>query len=234
MSSMLSLLTLAICFITIISLNYFFGKSGLLTYSAVVTIAANIQVLKLTKYSFFPHEVALGTVIFATIFAVDNILMQYYGEKIAKKSIYLSFAAYLFFVIIMQIAVAHPCVNNVGCTNYANELSIIFSPGIKLFISSVLAYFVGQFCDICLFKMFSKIKGLSIKSFFAMAISAFVDNAVFSALAWIVFSKHSISWNELWNTYIINLYVLRLIVVAMCVPFMKVVEMIGGNRVRKF
>lgn len=234
MADLLSLSTLVICFFTIIVLAKFFGQSGLYAYSAVAVIVANMQVLKLTKYSFFDHEVALGTVVFATTFAVDNILIEYFGSKSARKSVYLSFAVYLFFVICMKIAIMHPEVCGSESCDLSRELSAVFSLGPALFASSILAYFAGQFCDIFVFSLLRKIKKLYIKSMVSMPVSAFADNAVFSIFAWIIFSDRPISWNELWNTYIVNLYILRLVVVLMCIPLIRLVEFIGVNRVREF
>ena len=231
MADLLSLATLFVCFFTIIVLARFFGKNGLFAYSAVAIIIANTQVLKLTKYSFFDHAMALGTVVFATTFVVDNIMIEYFGSKNAKKSVWLSFIVYLFFVVSMKLTILHPVVQSGQCCDLSAELSSVFSPGFILFISSVLAYFSGRFCDIFVFSLLKKIKQLTIKSFISMSISTFVDNAVFSLLAWIVFNPNPISWNELWNTYIINVYILRLIVVLTCIPLIKLIEIIGVKRV---
>lgn len=234
MADWLSLATLFVCFSIIVVLAKFFGRSGLFAYSSVAMIVANIQVLKLTKYSFFNHEVALGTVVFATTFVVDNIMIEYFGAKNAKKSVWLSFVIYLFFVVSMKLAIMHPVVQNGECCDLSRELTAIFSPGFVLFMSSVLAYFAGQFCDIFVFVLLKKVKQLVVKSFISMSISTFVDNAVFSIFAWIIFASSPISWNELWNTYIINLYVLRLVVVLACIPLIKVIETVGVDRVREF
>lgn len=234
MADILSLCTLLTCFSTIVILLRFFGKSGLFAYSAVAIIISNIQVLRLTKYSFFSHEVALGTVVFATTFAVDNILIEYFGVKQAKRSVYLGFIIFLFFSVAMKIATWHPEVSNTGCSNYSKEIAVLFSQEFTLLTASIAAYLTGQFCDIFVFTLLHKISKLSLKSFISMAVSTFVDNVTFSVLAWIVFAKNPISWNELWNTYIINLYILRLAVVFACVPLVKMVKFIGVDRVREF
>ena len=214
-------------------LSRFFGKSGLFAYSAIATIVSNIQVLKLTKYALFPHEVALGTVVFSTTFAVDNILVHHFGARTARKAVYLSFALFLFFSLVMKIAIMHPELPQNGCVNYSKELAAIFSHELPLFVSSVLAYLAGQFCDISVFTLLRKFS-LSVKSLCSMSISGFVDNLTFSVFAWVVFADNPISWNELWNTYIINLYLLRWIVIVTCVPLVKMVQMIGVEGVRKF
>ena len=44
-----------------------FGAIGLHVYTVIAIIAANIQVLKLVNFSFFPEPIALGTILFALL-----------------------------------------------------------------------------------------------------------------------------------------------------------------------
>ena len=220
----LSIFTLAVSFVTILCATKFLGKYGLYIYSVIVTITSNIQVLKLTQYSLISNPVALGTVLFSTTFAVDNILTEYYGAKAAKKGLYISFFGYMFFVIVMQIAVLHPIVINTECVNLHLELEKIFSPVFYLFISSLIAYFSGQYTDIFIYSILKKFfsgKFLAIRSMISMAVSAFVDNFVFSFFAWIVFAENPISLSLLWETYIFITYMIRLVIAALCVPLVK-------------
>lgn len=228
---LLSVLTFLCCVISILFAAKFFGKYGLYVYSAIVTITANIQVLKLTKYTCLSDPIALGTVLFSTTFAVDNILVEYYGTKSARRGLYLSFCGYLFFVIVMQIAVLHPIVLQNDCVNMHAELEAIFSPSFYIFISSLLAYFAGQCSDIFIYSSLKKLmqkgmatvfdKHIELRSIISMAISTFVDNFVFSLFAWIVFAEHPISLSQLWKTYIFIAYILRLMIAAMCVPLVR-------------
>lgn len=220
----LSITTLIFCFVTILGAVKFFGKNGLYAYSTVAAITSNIQVLKLTQYSIVSDPIALGTVLFSTTFAVDNIITEYYGAEYAKKGLYISFFGYLFFVIVMQIAVLHPVVLQTDCVNLHTELKKIFSLAPYLFLSSLAAYFYGQRTDIFIYANLKKIfktKYIAGRSMFSMAVSAFVDNCVFSVLAWIVFAENPISISDLWKTYICVTYIIRLVVTALCVPVVK-------------
>ena len=224
MPEILSLCTLIASFIAILIAVRFFGKSGLFVYTAIAVVASNLQVLKLTKYEFIDNPIALGTVIFATVFAVDNILTEYYGAEIATKNVWLSFFGYLFFAIIMEIAVLHPAVDCADCTNLHEEFSLLLSPSIVLLFSSLISYAVGQLSDIFLFatlKRMTRGKYISARAFIAMAASSFLDNCVFSIFAWIIFAKNPVSWKTLWYTYIFVTYLLRLSVASLCVPLVK-------------
>jgi uncharacterized integral membrane protein (TIGR00697 family) len=210
----------------------FFGSGGLYVYSTIAVIASNIQVLRLTKYSFVDNPIALGTVLFSTTFAVDNILNEYFGEKIAKKCVWISFLGYLFFVIVMKITVLHPIVSHTECISLHSEMQSMFSPTFVLFASSLLSYIIGQHTDIFIFSALKKFlngKYVLGRSMISMAISTFVDNCVFSTLAWVIFADRPISWRSLWITYIFITYIVRLAIATLCVPLIK----LAGNFVEK-
>ncbi|MCR5225517.1 MAG: queuosine precursor transporter [Alphaproteobacteria bacterium] len=220
----MSLCTLSVSFIAILVAVKLFGKSGLFVYTAIAVVASNLQVLKLTKYGVVDNPIALGTVIFATVFAVDNILTEYYGAETATKNVWLSFFGYLFFAIIMEIAVLHPAVVGYECTNLHEEFGKLLSPSMVLLFSSLISYAVGQLTDIFLFSALKKMtrgKYVSVRSFVSMAISTFLDNCVFSVCAWVIFAKNPVSWKTLWYTYIFITYLLRLSVAILCVPLVK-------------
>ena len=220
----LSLCTLIVCLLSIIAAVKFFGKSGLFVYTAVAVISSNLQVLKLTKYSFTENPIALGTVMFATVFAVDNILTEYYGAEVAKKNVWLSFFGYLLFVMVMEIAVCHPAVDCADCTNLHGEFKKLLSPSIILLMCSLISYAVGQFSDIFILSLLKKLtrgKYISARAFISMSLSTFLDNCVFSVFAWVIFAEHPVSWKVLWSTYIFVAYLLRLSVAVLCVPLVK-------------
>ncbi|MDR2068011.1 MAG: queuosine precursor transporter, partial [Holosporaceae bacterium] len=117
---------------SILLLVKYFGKNGLFVYATTALIVSNIQVLKLTKYTLIESPVAMGTVVFSTIFAVDNILTEYFGVEDAKRCIWMSFAGYLFFVLVMKIAMLHPYAGYSECVNLHEEMKKIFSPSFSL------------------------------------------------------------------------------------------------------
>lgn len=229
----LSFVSLILCSIAILVSVRFFGKSGLFVYTGTVVIASNLQVLKLTQYSFVDNPIALGTVAFATVFAVDNILTEYYGAEAAKKNIWLSFMCYLLFSVLMKVAVLHPAVFHDECTNLHGEFNRIFSPGLILLSASLISYAVGQLSDIFIFSTLKKMlkdKYVSIRSFCSMAISTFLDNCIFSVFAWMVFAENPVSWKELWYTYIFIAYLMRLLVAVLCVPLVRLAGYLVNKR----
>ena len=68
-------------FISVLIFLKIFGEVGLYIYTVVAVIVANIQVLKLVKFSFFIDPVALGTILFASTFLCTDILTEFYGTN---------------------------------------------------------------------------------------------------------------------------------------------------------
>jgi uncharacterized integral membrane protein (TIGR00697 family) len=197
-------------------------------YSVIAVVVSNLQVLKLTKYNFLDSPVALGTIVFSTTFAIDNILNEYFGESAAKKGMWISFSGYLLFAVLMKIATLHPETPASECVNMHSEISRLFSPVFSLFAASLLSYLIGQFADIFVFsKLKAKLKGkyVSCRSMVSMGLSTFIDNCSFSLLAWVVFAEHPLDLRSLWTTYICATYIMRLMVAALCVPLVKLAGM---------
>lgn len=230
MADLLSVASFIVCAIFIFYFLHKFGLSGLFVYSVIIVIASNIQVLKVAKYSFFDVPVPLGTVLFSTMFAVDNIINEHFGLEQAKKCVYLGFAGYLFFAIIMLLADWHPVVNETSCANMYNEIHSLFSPSMVFFISSISAFLVGQLCDVYVFDYLKKkIKNLSIRSGLTMMLSTFVDNFVFSVLGWKILSSMQIPWHDIFYTYILGSTLFRFVIAIICVPLVK----LSGRFVKK-
>lgn len=219
-----SIATFLVCAISIFSLLYAFGINGLFAYSIVIAIASNIQVLKVAQYSFFSSPVPLGTVTFATMFAVDNIINEHYGAKCARRCILIGFASYLLFSVLMLLADWHPFVSSTDCANMYNEIHSLFSPSFSFFVASLTAYLAGQFLDVHLFTMLKKRwneKFLSIRSCITMIVSTFVDNAVFSIIAWKLLATIYIPWSDIFYTYICGSSFFRFFIAICCVPLVK-------------
>lgn len=232
-SDICSLLTIVCAIISIIFLLRVFGVSGLFVYSVVVVIASNIQVLKVTKYSFFDDPVPLGTVLFSSMFAVDNIVTELFGQKTAKKMVYMTFASYLVFSVFMILSDWHPSFVDTSCVNYPDEIHKLFSPSFVFFVSSICAYVVGQLCDIHIYSWVKK-KFLSKKVFvfssISMVASTFIDNFVFSILAWKILSDFNISWSDFFSVYILNTSVFRILIVVVFVPLVHFSKMFAKTK----
>ena len=220
---------LIISFSTILIFLKFFGEAGLYVYTTVAIIAANIQVLKIVKFSFFVDPVALGTILFASTFLCTDILAEYYGTKSARKNILLGFSGFLLMTVLMLFTIAFKPLNELTAgSNYdwalpvQNNLLEIFIPFPIFFASSMIAYLSSQFFDVWFFEKISKFtnkKFLWLRNNFSTFISSLIDNTVFSILAWIIFNPDPLDFNTVLFTFILGTYALRIFIALFDTPF---------------
>ena len=232
MADILSLASLFVCFIAILLAMRFLGHAGLYVVSVVIAICTNVQMLKVTEYALWYEPLAMGTVIFAATFAIDSILSEYYGKKVAQRGVYIGFSAYTFFALQMYLCIQHPA-SSEGDIRYAQAIELLFRPSFWLLLSSLCSYLCGQMCDVQIYS-FLKQRGVVhhvwLRAFIAMCVANFVDNAIFSVMAWKVFCVQEVSWHALWHTYIWGTYVFRVIIAILCVPIVRLAGYMHNDR----
>lgn len=200
--------------ISIFVMNKFLGLNGLYAYNIVATIAGNIQVLKCTKFCFYDHNVALGSVIFSSIFIVDNLINEKFGLKAAKQSILISSSSYLILISFMYLSIFYTPTGNFI---EAKAIETIFNVSAAIFASSIISYFISQFSDVYMFAFLKKItngKMFLTRLNLSGAFSGLIDQFCFSALCWKFFYNQNISWYDLFKTYILFGYIFRISVVV--------------------
>lgn len=216
----LTFLMLLTCGAVILLMMRFFGAVGLMVYSAVAVIVANLQVQTVTKYSFFSEPVALGTIVFSSIFIVSGILTEYYGKEQARQAVWLSFTAMILITFFMLLTIGFKPEHGFYKTHQA--MCTLFLPVPALIAAGLIAYAAGQLNDIWIFATLSRLtqgKYLWFRSFLATLIGAFLDNLIFSVLAWIIFSPHPLPWKTVFFTYVLGTYFLRILVAFVGIPF---------------
>jgi uncharacterized integral membrane protein (TIGR00697 family) len=195
-----------------------FGIVGLYVFSAVATVTANIQVLKLMNMSFVPEHVALGTATFSIIFLCNDIITEHYGKEAAKTNIWLSFITQVMVTIIMLTAIGFkPVVDNDG----HNAMCELFLPAPRILIASLAAFVFSQLININIFEWLSRIcheKMLWLRSNVALMLSELMDNIIFSSLAWVILAPKPVSMSVLIYTYILGTYILRVLFALFSTP----------------
>jgi len=197
-----------------------YGAMGLVVYSSIAVIISNLQVQTATKYSFFHEPVAMGTIVFSSIFIVSDILTEYYGIAQARRAVWLSFTGLALMTGFMLLTIGFKPV--CGFYEVHQAMCTLFLPTPTLILSGLIAYVAGQLNDIWIFSTLSRLtrgKFLWFRSFLATLIGAFLDNLIFSVLAWIVFSPHPLPWRTVFFTYVLGTYLLRVLVAIAGVPF---------------
>jgi len=164
-----------------------FGKLGLFIWIAMAVILANIQVMKTIE--FFGLVTAMGNIIYASIFLVTDIINEVYGQKDAKKAIWIGFFVLIATTIIMQVTLRFiPHESDL----LSSHISAIFSFLPRIAFASLTAYLISQLYDVWFFavlKRKTKEKYLWLRNNLSTITSQFIDNVIFTLIAFIgVFS----------------------------------------------
>jgi queuosine precursor transporter len=216
----LTLILLVSCGLIILFMMRLYGSVGLMVYSSLAVVVANLQVQKATTSQFFHEPIALGTVVFSSIFIVSSILTEYYGKAQARKAVWVSFTGMILVSFLMLLTIGFKPAG--GFYEAHKAMCILFFPVPALIVASLIAYAVGQFNDIWIFAALSRLtagKFLWLRSFVATLISTFLDNLIFSVLAWMVFAPHPLPWKTVLFTYVLGTYILRVFIALVGIPF---------------
>ena len=205
-----------------ITLAYrFFGKTGLYIWMAMAVILANIQVMK--TISFFGLVTALGNVIYGTTFLATDILNENHTKKEAKQAVWIGFFILIATTILMQI-----------CLMFTPHSSDTLSPALqtifgllpRIAVASLTAYLISQFHDVWAFNFWKKkFKGkhLWIRNNFSTLTSQFIDNIIFTYIAFVglfgLFGWTQVfDWNIIIQIFLVS-YVMKIIVSILDTPF---------------
>ncbi|HUX80659.1 MAG TPA: queuosine precursor transporter [Alphaproteobacteria bacterium] len=219
-AEVLTLILLVSCGLIILLMMRLYGSLGLMVYSSLAVVVANLQVQKATTYQFFQEPVALGTVVFSSIFLVSSILTEYYGKAQARKAVWISFTGMIVVSFLMLVTIGFKPAG--GFYEPHNAMCVLFFPVPALIVASLIAYAAGQFNDIWIFAALSRLTAgrfLWFRSFIATLIGAFIDNLIFSTLAWMVFAPNPLPWKTVLFTYVLGTYILRVFIAFVSIPF---------------
>ncbi len=124
----------------------FFGKNGLLAFSIIATILANIEVMLIVNA--FGLEQTLGNVLFASTFLITDILSETEGKKTAQKVVNISIGASLTFIIISQFWLLYtPSENDWAFSHF----QALFSNTPRIVLAGFIVYAIVQQLDIFLY-----------------------------------------------------------------------------------
>ncbi len=187
MNELLLILSLPITYCLVLLCYRVFGKSGLLLWTVVATIAANIEVLIVVNA--FGAEMTLGNILFASTFLVTDILSENYSKKEAQRAVYLGIATSFLFIVISQSWLLY----TPSESDFASPaIRTIFSNTPRLMFASLAAYAVCQLFDVWLYhkwweftekKFQNKRKFLWLRNNGSTLISQLVNTVLFNVLA---------------------------------------------------
>lgn len=193
-----------------------FGKIGLYIWIPISTILANIQVVMLVNL--FGMDATLGNILYAGGFLVTDILSENYGKDSARKAVKIGLFSLIAMTSIMQIAINFTPIDFPESLEIFKGVKSIFSLMPRLAFASLTAYIISQFNDVWLYhfikEKFPNKKFIWIRNNGSTLISQFIDNILFTTIAFYGIYPFEILINIFISTYLIK------IIVAICdTPF---------------
>lgn len=187
-----------------------FGERGLVAWSVVATVLANIEVLMLVRA--FGLEQTLGNVLFASTFLATDILSELYGKKSAARAVYIGIFASVAFLLISQSWLLYSPAASDWATPAIRE---IFSNTPRLIFASLIVYALSQRLDVWLYHKWwalterrfgDKTRGLWLRNNGSTLISQLVNAALFNVGAfWGVYDGKTLLSIVL-STYVIYVF----------------------------
>ncbi len=145
-NEILLIMTLLIEYTAVVLSYKFFGKTGLIVWTVIATISANIEVLILVDA--FGMEMTLGNILFATTFMVTDVLSETHGKEASLAAVRAGIVATISFVVISSSwLLYHPAASDFATP----AIKTIFSYTPRLVISSMMVYAIVQLFDVYIY-----------------------------------------------------------------------------------
>lgn len=182
MNILLGIISIILCFLSIILIERLFKKEGLYVWISVATVIANILVCKTINILGFTSS--LGNIMFASIFLATDIMTEKYGGEHSRKAVLLGMISSIMFVISTQISLLYIP----DSTDLAqNSMQTLFGINLRTSIASLSMYFLSNLLGIWLFeKIKNKIPNkLWIRNNISTIIANCSENYFFAFIAFI-------------------------------------------------
>ena len=142
-NEILLIVSLLVIYLMVILWYKLFGARGLMCFSVLATVLANIEVMIVVRA--FGLEQTLGNVLFASTFLVTDILSETEGKKVSQQAVNIGILASVSFVLISQSWLLYtPAESDI----IFSSIKAVFSGIPRVIISSVLVYAICQRFDV--------------------------------------------------------------------------------------
>lgn len=155
------------------------------TISACTLLISNLAAIKL--WDLFGIAVDGGVIVFPITYILGDLIVEFYGKKIAKIIILAGFIVNIIAIIVFYIVIELPAYEGWELQEaYANVLG--FTP--RIILASLIAYVCSNLLNNRIFTRMKEGEGLFAKSFIARALgsSAFahlIDSGIFETIAFL-------------------------------------------------
>ncbi len=146
-------------------------------------LIADIVGIKLFKLG--PVEHTCGMLTFPVTFLLTDLINEYYGRKGARRVTWMGLAMGLYVFVVINISQYMPYLDapyNVRKENF----DAVFGSAKVMYVASLCAYLIGQFCDIALFGFFKRLtrgRYVWLRATGSTVVSQMIDSFIVSLLA---------------------------------------------------
>ena len=222
-NELLWLVTLLVNFGLILITFKLFGKYGMIGWTVLAVIVANIEVMKTVEV--FGMITTTGNILFATSFLATDILNEIYGKEEAKRAVKIGLFSLFATVAVMQTTlmfIPH-------ASDWASDaLQTLFGFMPRVALASFLAYWVSQYHDVWAYafwkKKYASKNQIWIRNNASTLVSQLIDTSIFCTIAfWGVFPP------EIFWDIFITTYVLKFTVAVADTPFIYIARWLYDN-----
>lgn len=161
------------------------------SFSTCALLISNIAAIKL--WDFFGIAVDGGVIVFPLTYIIGDLIVEFYGKKVAKNVIFAGFLVNVIAMIVFYIVITLPAYEGWNMQDaYASVLG--FVP--RIIIGSLLAYVCSNLFNNYIFTKLKNGKGIFASSFIARALGSSavahaIDSGIFEIIAFLgVLSFH--------------------------------------------
>lgn len=180
MNLFLSIIFIILSFVMLLLFYKMYKKLGLFLWIVIAMIVCNIQALKLVEI--FSVDVALGGLLYATLFTATNILNEKYGKNEAMKSIGIGVFSMLAMSVLMYVAVLFVPSSN----DFVNEsLTEVFKLNLRVAIGTIISFAASQYINIYIYNKLKDSGKMYMRSNISTILAQVVDKILFTIIAFV-------------------------------------------------
>lgn len=156
------------------------GKESLIAWLSILAVAMNLFVLK--QITLFGLNVTASDALAVGYLLGLNLIQEFFGRSLARKTVWVSFFASCGFTILSQMILNYaPNSFDLAHTHFL----FIFSPAPRLMLASLASFLIVQLVDLAFFQ-FLRLKThgkyLTLRTTAALILSQMLDTLLFSFL----------------------------------------------------
>lgn len=194
-------------------IQLFVVLAGLFVTSLVV---GDIIGVKLFEVKLGPvlAVMSIGMLPFPVTFLLTDILNEFYGKKAARFVTWVGFGMAVFAFVVIGIAVQVPWAPLTRAPDFSgtveNSFNNVFGGSQRILVASMIAYLVGQFCDIAIFNLLKRVtqnKLLWLRATGSTLVSQLIDTTVVQFVAWTAVLPTATIFNIIFTSYAVKMLV---------------------------